>query len=50
MTFEEFKRNFEIFAKIDSPEKLAICEQQYRGKHPVNYPSYSLSMSPLTVS
>jgi hypothetical protein len=29
MTFEEFKRNFEIFAKIDTPEKLAICELQY---------------------
>jgi len=30
MTFEEFKQHFEIFAKIDTPEKLAICEKQYR--------------------
>jgi len=30
MTFEEFKQYFETFAKIDTPEKLAICEKQYR--------------------
>jgi len=30
MTFEEFKLHFEIFSKIDTPEKLGICEQQYR--------------------
>lgn len=30
MTFEEFKRNFEIFAKIDTPEKLDICRRQYQ--------------------
>jgi hypothetical protein len=29
-TFEEFRKQFEIFAKIDSPEKLAICESQYK--------------------
>jgi hypothetical protein len=30
ITFEEFRKHFEIFAKIDSPEKLAICESQYK--------------------
>lgn len=30
MTFEDFKLHFEMFAKIDTPEKLAICERQYR--------------------
>jgi hypothetical protein len=29
ITFEEYKKQFEIFSKIDSPEKLAICESQY---------------------
>ena len=29
-TFEEYKKHFEIFCKIDSPEKLAICESQYK--------------------
>jgi hypothetical protein len=32
ITFEEYRKHFEIFAKIDSPEKLAICESQYK-KH-----------------
>jgi hypothetical protein len=32
MTFEEYKKQFEIFCKIDTPEKLAICESQFR-KH-----------------
>jgi hypothetical protein len=30
ITFEEYRKHFEIFAKIDSPEKLAICESQYK--------------------
>lgn len=30
MTFEDYKRQFEIFLKIDSPDKLAICEKQYQ--------------------
>jgi hypothetical protein len=30
VTFEEYKKQFEIFCKIDSPEKLAICESQYK--------------------
>ncbi len=30
MTFEEFKREFEIFSKIDTPEKLAACERQFQ--------------------
>ena len=30
MTFEEYRKHFEIFSKIDSPEKLAICESQYK--------------------
>jgi len=30
MTFDDFKLHFEMFAKIDTPEKLAICERQYR--------------------
>lgn len=30
ITFEEFRKQFEMFAKIDSPEKLAICESQYK--------------------
>jgi hypothetical protein len=30
MTFEEYRKTFENFSKIDTPEKLAICEQQYR--------------------
>ena len=29
MTFEEYKKECEIFGKIDSPEKLAICERQF---------------------
>lgn len=32
MDFEEFKRNFELFTKIDTPEKLAICERQYKNE------------------
>ena len=30
MTFEEYKQHFEKFSKIDTPEKLAICERQYK--------------------
>jgi len=30
MTFDDFKRHFEIFSQIDSAEKLAICEIQYQ--------------------
>ena len=30
MTFEEYRKTFENFSKIDTPEKLAICEQQYQ--------------------
>lgn len=29
MTFEDFKNHFEKFSKIDTAEKLAICESQY---------------------
>lgn len=29
MTFEDFKRHFEQFSKIDTAEKLAICQSQY---------------------
>ncbi|MFT3679934.1 MAG: hypothetical protein QM791_06655 [Ferruginibacter sp.] len=29
MTFDDFKKQFEIFSKIDTAEKLAICESQY---------------------
>ena len=32
ITFEDFKKQFEIFCKIDSPEKLAICESQYKSR------------------
>jgi hypothetical protein len=30
MTFDDFKRQFEIFSKIDTAEKLAICEKEYQ--------------------
>ena len=30
MIFDEFKKHFEKFSRIDSTEKLAICEQQYQ--------------------
>jgi hypothetical protein len=30
MTFDDFKKQFEIFNKIDTAEKLAICEGQYK--------------------
>lgn len=30
MNFEEYKKHFELFSKIDTPEKLAICESQYQ--------------------
>lgn len=32
MTFEDYKRHFEQFSKIDTAEKLAICKNQYE-KH-----------------
>ncbi len=32
MTFEDFKTHFEQFSKIDTAEKLAICQNQYE-KH-----------------
>lgn len=32
ITFEEYKKQFEIFCKIDSPEKLEICKNQYKSK------------------
>lgn len=32
MTFDDFKKQFAIFSKIDTAEKLAICESQYE-KH-----------------
>lgn len=32
ITFEEYKKKFEIFCKIDSPEKLAICQSQYKNQ------------------
>ena len=32
MDFETFKKDFELFTKIDTPEMLTICESQYR-KH-----------------
>ena len=32
MDFETFKKDFERFTKIDTPEKLSICEKQYE-KH-----------------
>ena len=32
MTFDDFKKQFEIFSKIDTAEKLAICKSQYE-KH-----------------
>jgi|GEM_PF-6422074 len=32
MTFEEYRKQFEIFCKIDTPEKLAICENQYKSR------------------
>ncbi len=30
MTFEEYKRHFEMFGKIDTAEKISVCEQQYQ--------------------
>ena len=30
MTLDDFKKQFEIFSKIDTAEKLAICEKQYQ--------------------
>lgn len=30
MTFGDFKKHFETFSKIDTAEKLAICEKQYQ--------------------
>lgn len=30
MDFEAFKKDFERFSKIDTPEKFAICESQYQ--------------------
>jgi hypothetical protein len=30
MTFDNFKKHFEAFSKIDTSEKLAICESQYQ--------------------
>ena len=30
MNFDDFKKQFEIFTKIDTPEKLVICESQYK--------------------
>ncbi|MBO9567115.1 MAG: hypothetical protein J7621_30360 [Niastella sp.] len=30
MTFEDYKKDFERFAVIDSPEKLAHCEKMYQ--------------------
>lgn len=30
MTFDDFKKQFEVFNKIDTSEKLAICERQYK--------------------
>ena len=30
MIFDDFKKHFELFSKIDTPEKLAICERQYK--------------------
>ncbi len=29
MTFDDFKKKFEIYSKIDTTEKLGICESQY---------------------
>lgn len=29
MTFDDFKKQFELFSKIDTVEKLAICQRQY---------------------
>lgn len=49
ITFEEYKKQFEIFCKIDSPEKLEICKNQYKSQllhmeaqnyfEPFEYPS-----------
>ncbi|RYD55765.1 MAG: hypothetical protein EOP56_14475 [Sphingobacteriales bacterium] len=30
MTFEDFKKHFEQFAKLDTPEKLAFCKRKYK--------------------
>ncbi len=30
MNFDDYKKQFEVFSKIDTPEKLAICERQYK--------------------
>jgi len=30
MTFDDYKKHFEVFSKIDTAEKLAICERQYK--------------------
>lgn len=30
MTFEEFKKDFEIFHKLNTPYMVALCEKQYR--------------------
>ena len=30
MTFEEYRQKQDAISKIDTPEKLAICEQQYQ--------------------
>jgi hypothetical protein len=30
MTFEDYKKHFETFSKIDTAEKLANCESQYK--------------------
>ena len=30
MTFDEFKKQFEVWRKIDTPEILKICEHQYQ--------------------
>jgi hypothetical protein len=30
MTFDDYKKQFEVFNKIDTPEKLIICERQYK--------------------
>jgi hypothetical protein len=35
MTFDDFRKQYEIFSKIDSAEKLALCESQYQ-KHLLN--------------
>ncbi|MCS3801430.1 hypothetical protein [Niastella sp. OAS944] len=32
ISFEEYRKQFEIFGKIDTPEKLAICESHYKSQ------------------